>query len=144
MQDLCEIELRLRKGQANDTLHEICLAVAAKSFLFREKLRPLKAKKQKAKVWGALTGVDASLRDLHRVYQSCRRAMIATGATTADLARYKELARADLRVNTAVTRPNAPGGTKTALAWFWSTSDTLMGGQETGTMWIECAFHDRL
>src|ERR1700709_221673 len=46
--DILQIELRLQKGQANDILHEICISVAAKSFLFRDKLRGLKAKKQKA------------------------------------------------------------------------------------------------
>lgn len=138
--DLLAIELRLRKGQANDVLHEICLSVAAKSFLFREKLRKVKAKAQKAKVWGVLTGVDASLRDLHRVYQASRRAMIIAGATPADLQRYKELVRKDLKVNAAVTNPNAPGSTKTELAWFWSSSDAPIDDQKTGTMWTECTF----
>ncbi|THH10995.1 hypothetical protein EW146_g8191 [Bondarzewia mesenterica] len=47
LEEMAKQELELRKGQANDALHHICISVAQKSFLFRSSVRQANSQKKK-------------------------------------------------------------------------------------------------
>lgn len=116
---LMEQELRLRTGQANDTLHEIRLALAEKAVLFRTDVRHASSHQKTTRAWGKVTSVDGLLQRHASVYRRCRKAMIQLEADKAMLSRYQALRDEDLKVNTAAAAPNARGLRNEKLAWFW-------------------------
>ncbi|KIN96697.1 hypothetical protein M404DRAFT_33035 [Pisolithus tinctorius Marx 270] len=93
LQNLAEMELKLRTGQANDALHGLCLTLADKAAVFR----------------GVAT-----------IYNQCRDAMVALGAGADISGHYQELHKEDLAVQTAAFSQNAQEHHGTHLPWFWS------------------------
>ena len=117
---LAEQELLLRTGQANDALHAIRLTLVNKAILFRNDIRHAQGQAANTRAWGKVKAADSSLRKHAAIYRKCRIAMVALGADSDTLGRYKELGAADLRVTTSVLNPNGSGHRNDNLAWFWS------------------------
>ncbi|KIM63801.1 hypothetical protein SCLCIDRAFT_116566, partial [Scleroderma citrinum Foug A] len=117
---LVEHELQLRKGQANDVLHEIRLALADKAVLFRTEVRHGRNYTMKSHTWRKVADLDTVVKRYATVYQRCRRQMIALGADSSILDWYKPLNQNDLTASTAVADPNARGHRHDSLSWFWT------------------------
>lgn len=125
VQDLCDVELKLREGQANDILHHIRIAVGQKSFLFRgKKKHNVKSQQTKTRAWAEVSKLDGNLRGHARVYTQTRKAMVALGGGEALLTRFRALMQTDLKVNASVAEPNARGQSKEKLAWFFKMDQT--------------------
>ena len=136
---LCDTELNLREGDANDTLHQIRISVGQKSFLFRENVRQAKSQQTKTRAWAQVTTVDSNLKHHARVYTHIRKAMISLGATEKMLARFQELRPSDLKVSTAVSDPNKKGSRKVKLAWYFTMNEKKTIASST---WMkECEYH---
>lgn len=120
---LCDTELRLREGDANDTLHQVRISVGQKSFLFLKQVRPAKSQQTKTRAWAQVTTVDSNLKHHARVYSHIRKAMISLGASDLVLGRFRELRAQDLKVSTAVANPKEKGGRKAKMAWFFSMNE---------------------
>lgn len=131
---LGQMELKLRQGQANDTLHQIRIAVGQKSFLFRENVRKAKSQQTKTRAWAQVTTVDNNLRQYARIYVQARKAMVSLGAAPELLARFQELRHADLKVSTAISEPNARGQSKEKMAWFFTMDQRK---DIAGSKWME-------
>lgn len=119
-------EKRLRKGQANDALHQLRLAIGQKSFMFRHRLRNARSKTRKTRAWDDINAIGNTVSHHRRVYHSARNALVALGASRATLEKYQIISSADTRSSTVIVDPNPRGQRNTGLPWFW--------GQETYTV----------
>ncbi|KAH9919146.1 hypothetical protein B0H21DRAFT_702221, partial [Amylocystis lapponica] len=134
IQQLAAQELKLREGQANDTLHQIRICLGQKSFLFRTSIHSARSQHNKTRAWRDVNAVDCTLQHHARVYSKARKAMVSLGASEALLNHYKVLRQEDLKVSTAVADPNMRGQRATTMAWFW-TMDIRRDAE--GQAWME-------
>ena len=102
-------EITLRTGQANDALHNLRIQLGKKSFLYRAHVRPARSQQTKSRAWSEIKGVEGSIRQYARYYASAQRAIIRLKAEKPCLDRYQLLKKADLKVTTAISDPNAQG-----------------------------------
>ena len=136
LDDLCDMELKLRTGQANDALHEIRLLLAEKSVLFRTSVRHASNHAKATRSWDKVHSVDQTIDRYATIYRQCREAMIRLDADVETLARYKELRHEELKANTSAMRPNDRGLRYEQLPWFWNM-DVPRDIQSSGWM-SEC------
>jgi hypothetical protein len=121
MEELTLKELKIRQGQANDSLHALRLLLGKKSFEFRERLRPAIGKVQKTRAWAAIQATNAEISHYARIYTRNREAMIRLGLNQQELDRlYRPLTSADLVTSTAILQPNLPGQSQHMLSWIWT------------------------
>lgn len=119
----CELELRI--GQANDALHELRVAIAHRSFIFRSRVRknaPTTGYSERLRSYGDAHAIRMTIDHAAKVYSTCRKAMITLGASSTILDKYKVLRKEDLAASTAVVDPNARGQSQAELSWIWQTS----------------------
>lgn len=124
LKQVAQVELSLRKGQANDALHALRLAIGKKSFVYWSKIRKGSTGKnsnygrRKRNSTDAQT-LEMSIDQSSKVYMSARRAMAHLGASEADLDKYQILRKADVSASTAIVDFNAAGQRNKSLSWIW-------------------------
>lgn len=120
LQALASQEMKLRVGQANDSLEGLRLALGHKALLFRTRVRNASSVKQRTKAWDevktARRQVDKHVRGYHRA----RNAMVRLGAGDELLKNYLVIQRKDLGLSGDITDENRLGQRNDKLAWFWS------------------------
>lgn len=118
--DLVELEMKLRVGQANENLHNIRICISQKSFLFRNRVRQAKNSQQrKTRAWSEVTTVDGNLQQSARIYNQCRQALLSLDADEDLLNKYQVLRHADLKASTAIMGDNIIGNRSPVLSWLW-------------------------
>lgn len=135
------IEMRLREGQANDILHDLRVAIAQKSFIYRTQLRknaPTTSFVTRLRSHDDAFTVQSTIGYAARVYSRCRRAMENLDAPERLLNRYQHLGPADIVASTAIIDPNARGQRNAGLSWIWQS----IPSSETPAFMTEsvCAF----
>jgi hypothetical protein len=113
------IELRVRKNNAEQLLAKIREAVADRSFQYSHIIRKAPTKGIKTRARTKAMSQAVHLTDLARQYNRSRDAMQHLGASEADLRRYQQLEKSDLKASTAILNPNMPGSTTSQVAWIW-------------------------
>ncbi|KAH9173120.1 hypothetical protein EDB89DRAFT_2114027 [Lactarius sanguifluus] len=103
-EDLAKVELDLRQGQLNDSLHHIHITLGHKSYLFRNNVHPAHTHRLKTRAWA----------------EHHARAIVDLGASTFLLDWYKVLTRQDLSVKTSIIAPEVRGQWNKSLPWFWT------------------------
>ncbi|KAI6155971.1 hypothetical protein BKA82DRAFT_3967208, partial [Pisolithus tinctorius] len=106
---LVEQEIHLRQGQANDALHELCLALVDKAMIFHTDAWKGGNYKMTTRAWGWISNAEAMVQWHAAIYCQCQKQLIALGAGEDILGKYQELNRADLTVSAAIADPNARG-----------------------------------
>src|SRR6266404_4761546 len=119
-EDLLKVELGLREGQLNDSLHHIRIALGHKSYLFRNDICPACTQRLKTRAWAEVHAVEATVQHHARVYTLARKAIVDLGADSVLLDRYKVLTLQDLSVKTSVIAPQVRGQWNKSLPWFWT------------------------
>ncbi|KAI5998973.1 hypothetical protein F5J12DRAFT_784815 [Pisolithus orientalis] len=89
LSSLVEQEIHLRQGQANDALHELCLALVDKAVIIHTDVWKGGNYKMTTQAWGQISNAEAMQ-------------LIALGAGEDILGKYQELNRADLTLHTKV------------------------------------------
>ena len=120
LQHLVDQELQLRQGQANDALHEIRLALADKSAIFRQDVRHAGNYNMATRAWKKVADMEMVIKRYAKVYRRCRQQMVSLDADDGILDRYKPLDKDHLKISTAVADPNARGHRHENMAWFWT------------------------
>ncbi|KIK80037.1 hypothetical protein PAXRUDRAFT_16006 [Paxillus rubicundulus Ve08.2h10] len=69
---LAEQEMQLRMGQANNTLHELCLALADKAMLFRTNVRHSSSQATSSRAWGQVTAINVAVNKFTNIYRASR------------------------------------------------------------------------
>ncbi|KAH9069437.1 hypothetical protein EDB83DRAFT_2314461 [Lactarius deliciosus] len=133
-EDLAKVELDLRQGQLNDSLHHIHIALGHKSYLFRKNVRPARSQRLKTRAWAEVHTAESTLQHRAQVYMCAWQAIVNLGASTFLLDRYKVLTRQDLSVKTSVIAPQVHGQWNESLPWFWTMD--VRGDADVGE-WME-------
>lgn len=137
LRSLCQMELRLRRGQANDSLHKLTELIGTKSWMYRACIRPLSGSQQKkTRSWSQLHRVERRVQLEAAIYRSSRDAMMLLDMTESDRAMYKKLKSDDLKSSTAIAEPNTSGQRHKNLSWIWRIN--VHEGQEMSEGLIEC------
>ncbi|KIK90881.1 hypothetical protein PAXRUDRAFT_150922, partial [Paxillus rubicundulus Ve08.2h10] len=103
---IADLELQLRVGQENDTLHSIHLTLADKAVVFHTKVPHISKQSANTHTWGKVHQADMVLSRHAQIYRKCCKAMVALEADETLLERYKPLVNQDLKVTTAISDPN--------------------------------------
>jgi hypothetical protein len=129
-------EIGLRIGQANDALHQIRIALAEKSFMFRTQIRNARSQQKKTRAWDSLHSLEANVKHHARIYSRARSALAHLGADAEILHKYKVLRKEDLKVSTAVVDVRLPNRSESTLAWFWTID--VRGDTDEQSWMSEC------
>lgn len=116
----CEVELR--KGQANDALHSLRIAIAQKSFVFRTRIRknaPTTGYTKRLRGYGDARAVQMTIGLAAKIYTTARTAISILAPDSPLLDEYQILTASDLVASTAVADPNARGQSRVKLSWIW-------------------------
>ncbi|KAH8073397.1 hypothetical protein BXZ70DRAFT_902893 [Cristinia sonorae] len=123
MRALVAEELQLRIGQANESIHNLQLGVSQKSFIFRNDTRLATNNRENSRARTKVRVVQHAIEQNARIYGRARRAISILSHENAQiLGKYRELTREDLKANTAVWDPNAPGQRNESLTWIWKVN----------------------
>src|SRR6267154_5803442 len=112
-------ELELRKGQANDSLENLCLQLAHKALLWKTKVQAANTTKKCTRAWDDIKKAWKRVEQHVRCYHRARRALINLGANSDVMERYKSIERSDLKLSGDVVDPGRLGQRNDSLAWFW-------------------------
>lgn len=135
-QTLLKHELQLRRGQANDCLQALRLAIGQKSFLYREGIRPASRKSIMLKSKSSVVALSAHISLQCQIYSRTRSAMISLGISANELENvYQVISKDDVQTSTKVVRPNDPGHSQDKLSWIWTT---CIPSHDNGNHLIEC------
>lgn len=119
LRQLADHERDLRRGQANDSLHKICILISRKSFIFRDKVRNARTQAWKTRAWADVRQIDKALQYQVAVYHATRAALLNLGMSDSDQRKYLIITPQDLKTTTAIAEPNARGQQHTSLSWVW-------------------------
>lgn len=137
--ELVEQELKLRIGQANDSLQGVRMALSRKAVVFREGIRNATSKVRRGRSWDEILILDGNARHHARVYSRARSCMLELGATPATIKKYRVLSRNDLKIRTNVIDPNARGERNSSLPWFWTLD--VKDSSQGHTCMDECEYY---
>ncbi|KAG1837265.1 hypothetical protein F4604DRAFT_1692376 [Suillus subluteus] len=108
-EDLILLEMSLREGQANDTLHNLRIHLCNKAVLFRTAVRQAKSQALKTQAWSQVTSVQQAVSLHASIYTKTRKQMMKLELGQDQLQKFKPLLREQLKISTAVGDPNARG-----------------------------------
>lgn len=138
---LCQRELDLRRGHANDALQEIRTAISHKSFQFTQSYRIASAKSMKTRSRAAVDNYSKMIAHSRRVYTLCRERMVILGLPDEEqLTSYQVITNADVSTSTAIQNPNERGISRQQLSWIFTTELTRLKIANPTQYLSECMF----
>ena len=117
-EELGNMELQLREGQANDQLERLRECLAEKSLKFRTEVRPANSQKKVTRAWGLVHRMDDQIKETVVMYRTARDAIGVLGRA-ADLKRFQEIKKSDLKMSGDIVEENRVGQRNSVLPWFW-------------------------
>ena len=117
-QEFENMELQLREGQANDSLEKLRECLAEKSLRFRKDLRSAKGQKKTTRAWDSIHKVENQIKQVVVTYRAARGAIRELG-DAADLERFQEITKSDLKMSGDIVEENRVGQRSSILPWFW-------------------------
>ena len=117
-QELGIMELELREGQANDQLERLRECLAEKSLKFRTEVRPANSQKKVTRAWGLVHRMDNQIKETVVIYRTARDAIGELGGD-AELERYQQIKKSDLKMSGDIVEENRVGQRNSVLPWFW-------------------------
>ena len=133
---LRQVELRLRKGQANRYLTALREIIAAKSFQYTHVVRAAPRKNVITRARNTILQLNHKISFYAKVYDRCRDALIRLAADTNTLQIFQKLTKQDLKASSAIMDPNTPGSTSLSLSWIWQVSTA---GERSPATLQECS-----
>lgn len=118
LQELGTMEHELREGQANDSLERLRECLAEKSLRFRTEVKSAKSQKKMVKAWESIHRMEGQIKQVVVAYRTARQAIGELG-NAADLERFKEISKADLKMSGDIVEENRVGQRNNVLPWFW-------------------------
>ncbi|KAG1784794.1 uncharacterized protein HD556DRAFT_1250836, partial [Suillus plorans] len=128
-------ELELRKGQANDCLEKLRMALGHKAIIYRQYFRSANSTwagtRSKQEAQRCQLKIDKCVRS----YQRARSAMEGLGMDKATLGSlYQPISPTELSIDKEVTEENRFGQGSDRLAWFWRGNNASQGQDDA---WID-------
>jgi hypothetical protein len=118
LQELGNLEYELREGQANDSLERLRECLAEKSLRFRTEVRPAKSQKKMTRAWDSVHRMEDQIKQTVVTYRAARQAIKELGEA-ADLERFQEIQKSDLKMSGDIVEENRVGQRSSVLPWFW-------------------------
>jgi len=132
LEELLGQEMKLRMGQANDSLEKLRVALGHKMILFRTSVRNSTSQRTRTRAWAEVDRVDTKIRKSTRSYRQAWLAMTRLGASEETLMQYQVIKTKDLKLNGDVVEENRIGQRNDRLAWFWK-----LGGDDDDNNWMQ-------
>lgn len=129
LESLISVERELRKGQANDALEGVRIALANKSLLLLTDVNRSTSSKQSTRAWSSVRNSQTQILFHARSYQRAWSALGSVG-TKEDHSFYQKLQEKDLVVVKDITMAKRFGQGSETLAWFWRigpSKDSMTG-----------------
>jgi hypothetical protein len=140
--DLARQEATLRRGQINDALEGLRMALGEKSLLFRTDIRNSKSQRTSLKAWDNVNKQDAVARRHKRAYDRARKALIRLDIDRDYLSTLHNITVSDMKMAGDVTEENRIGQRSSTLAWFWRLGgDAAMEEVEVNPRMKECELY---
>lgn len=115
-----DVELSLRKEQAQTHIRQLRELIADKSFQYSHVIRVAPRKSIKTKGRATVKGLNVQIAFHCYMYRHCRSRLISLGADRATLQQFPELKQEDIKASTAILAPNIAGSTTLQLSWIWN------------------------
>ncbi|KAG1886594.1 hypothetical protein F4604DRAFT_1571859, partial [Suillus subluteus] len=117
-------ELELRKGQANDCLENLRMALGHKALIYRQYFRSADSTWAGTRSKQEARRCQLKIDKYVRSYQRARSAMQRLGMEEATLGSiYREILPTELSIDKEVTEENRFGQGSDRLAWFWRVNN---------------------
>ena len=139
---LASQEVELRKGQANEALEILRMALGHKALLLRKLVRNSKSQKQSTRAWGEVKKVTSMIYMHVRTYKMAREALIQLlddRQATEILSVYQEISAGDLKMSGDIVEENRIGQRRDTLPWIWRLGNNQNTDQNIHWM-EECEF----
>jgi hypothetical protein len=138
LQRLAEVEGELRKGQINDSLQGLRLALGEKSLSFRAEVRNAHSQKTSQRAWAKVHKFDAEARRHRKIYNHSRAALQRLSVSPEYLSSLHNITKDDMKMSGDVTEENRYGQRSDTLAWFWRFDNGLSGEDQSSPRMTEC------
>ncbi|KAG1729111.1 uncharacterized protein EDB91DRAFT_1085887 [Suillus paluster] len=124
-------ELELQKGQANDCLENLRMALGHKALIYRQYFRSADSTWAGTRSKQEARRCQLKIDKYVRSYQRARSAMQHLGMDEATLGSiYREILPTELSIDKEVTEENRFGQGSDRLAWFWRVNNASEGQED--------------
>jgi hypothetical protein len=138
---LAKQEASLRRGQINDALEGLWMALGEKSLLFCTDVQNSKSQRTSQRAWQNVNKQDLMARWHKRAYDRARKALIILNIDTEYLSTLQDITPGDMKMAGDITEENRIGQRSTTLAWFWRLEGDAAGNEvELNPRMKECEY----
>jgi hypothetical protein len=140
LESIAMVEAELRRGQIQDALHGLRLALGEKSLCFRAEVRNAHSQRTSQRAWANVHKHDADARMHRKLYNHARAALTRLNRFPDFLATLQDITEGDMKMSGDVTEENRYGQRSDTLAWFWRLDDGLSGEGNLSPRMRECMY----
>jgi len=119
LEAVAKVEWELRKGQINDSLEGLRLALGEKSLCFRAEIRNANSQRTTQRAWANIHKHDADARKHRQMYTHARAALQRLPGDQDYLNTLHDITENDMKMSGDITEENRFGQRSDILAWFW-------------------------
>jgi hypothetical protein len=135
---VAKVEAELRKGQINDSLENLRLALGEKSLCFRADVRNANSQRTSQRAWDNVHKFDADARRHRNIYNHTRNALERLPVEPEYLETLQDITEEDMKMSGDVTEENRFGQRSDTLAWFWRQGGMLESDDGSSPRMQEC------
>jgi hypothetical protein len=125
LESIVMVEAELRRGQIQDALHGLRLALGEKSLCFWAEVCNANSQRTSQHAWANAHKHDADVRMHHKLYNHARATLTCLNCFPDFLATLQDITEGDMKMLGDVTEENRYGQHSDTLAWFWDLDDDL-------------------
>jgi hypothetical protein len=140
LESIAMVEAELRRGQIQDALHGLRLALGEKSLCFRAEVCNANSQRTSQRAWANVHKHDADTRMHRKLYNHARAALTCLNRFSDFLATLHDITEGDMKISGDVTEENRYGQRLDTLAWFWCLDGSLSGGGNLSPGMRECMY----
>lgn len=135
---IAKVEAELRKGQINDSLESLRLALGEKSLCFRAEVRNADSQRTTQRAWDNIHKFDADARRHRSIYNHTRNALQRLPVEPEYLETLQDITEADMKMSGDVTEEHRFGQRSDTLAWFWRQNGQPESDDDSSPRMQEC------
>ena len=141
MEGVAKVEAGLRKGQINDSLDGLRLALGEKSLCFRMDVRNANSQRTTQRAWDNIHKFDTEARKHRNIYNICRDALRRLDIDPEYLETLRDITEDDMKMAGDITEEHRVGQRSDTLAWFWRHGANREGDDMSGPHMHECEWY---
>lgn len=135
------VEAELRKGQINDALEDLRLALGEKSLCFRAEVRNADSQRTTQRAWDNVHKFDSDARKHRNMYNHARNALERLPIEPEYLDTLQDITENDMKMSGDITEEHRFGQRSDTLAWFWRQDGNLMPSDDSSLRMQECMYY---